>query len=137
MDNLGPNDNSRKFDNSNSSNNSLKSRTDYPRMPHEEHNEEYAAEFAPTRTAFTETERQEINPDNTGAKGREAGKTVGYIGVGLGIASLFMWSIILGPIAAVLGFYAYSQGRKASGAWAAGLGIVATLSYFVLIPFTR
>ncbi|MBU5674591.1 DUF5353 domain-containing protein [Paenibacillus brevis] len=136
MTNLDPNGHSGKFDDSNSPDNSLKSRTDYPRRAPEEHNEEYAAEFAPTRAAFTESERQDISSDN-GIKRREAGKTVGYIGVGLGIASLFMWSIILGPIAAVLGFYAYSQGRKASGAWAAGLGIVATLSYFVLIPFTR
>lgn len=148
MTNSDPNGHSEQYDDSNSSNTSLKSRTDYPRMPHKEHNEEYAeeyteeyteeyaAEFAPTRPAFAETERQESSSDS-GVNRREAGKTVGYIGVGLGIASLFVWSIILGPIAAVLGFYAYSQGRKASGAWAVGLGIVATLSYFVLIPFTR
>lgn len=136
MTNFDPNGHSSKLDDSNSSDHSFKSRTDYPRVAHEEHNEEYAAEFAPTRADFTETERQDIGSDN-GVKELEAGKTVGYIGVGLGIASLFMWSIILGPIAAVLGFYAYSQGRKTSGAWAAGLGIVATLSYFVLIPFTR
>lgn len=117
---------------------SSKHRTDYPRIAHKEHREEYAAEIAPNRTAFAETDRHEMRSDvQTRDRGREAGKSVGYIGVGLGIASLFMWSIILGPLAAVLGFYAYSQGRKTSGAWAIGLGIVATLSYFVLIPFTR
>lgn len=110
--------------------------TDYPRMPHKEHNEEYAAEFAPAQADFAERDRHEITSDE-GIRERDAGKSVGYIGVGLGIASLFLWSIILGPIAAVTGFYAYSQGRKASGAWAMGLGILATFSYFVLIPFTR
>lgn len=113
-----------------------KRRTDYPRMPHKEHNEEYAAEFAPAQADFAERDRHEIAPEH-GIREGDASKSVGYIGVGLGIASLFLWSIILGPIAAVLGFYAYSQGKRASGAWAIGLGIVATLSYFVLIPFTR
>ncbi|WP_346657628.1 hypothetical protein [Paenibacillus sp. YPG26] len=77
--------------------------------------------------------------ENTTGSSTEStsGQTAGYVGVALGIASLFIWSIILGPIAAILGFYAYSQGKRTSGAWAAGLGIIATLSYFVLIPFTR
>ena len=39
------------------------------------------------------------------------GRTVGYVGLVLGIASLFMWSVILGPIAAVVGYYAYSKGK--------------------------
>ena len=40
------------------------------------------------------------------------GRTVGYVGLVLGIASLFMWSVILGPIAAVVGYYAYSKGKE-------------------------
>lgn len=118
-----------------------KQRVDYPRKTHRE---EYAVEVAPLRTAAnreTLSERTEGNGVGTANRSQAdtagAGKTVGYVGVGLGIASLFMWSIILGPLAAVMGFYAYSQGNKTSGAWAIGLGIVSTLSYFVLIPFTR
>ncbi|WP_334071931.1 MULTISPECIES: hypothetical protein [Paenibacillus] len=120
---------------------SSKKRVDYPRKTHKE---EYAAEVAPIRTVAnreTLSERTEAGgvraADRNQAQTAGAGRTVGYVGVGLGIASLFMWSIILGPLAAVMGFYAYSQGNKTSGAWAIGLGIVATLSYFVLIPFTR
>ncbi len=116
-----------------------KKRVDYPRKTHQE---EYAAEVVPMNTvADRRIERRD--PDNTKQAERSesgtgtAGKTVGYVGVGVGIASLFMWSIILGPLAAVMGIYAYSQGQKTSGAWAIGLGVVATLSYFVLIPFTR
>lgn len=118
---------------------SSKKRVDYPRKTHQE---EYAAEVVPMSTvADRRSERRDA--DNTAHAERSetgtatAGKTVGYVGVGFGIASLFMWSIILGPLAAVMGFYAYSQGNKTSGAWAIGLGVVATLSYFVLIPFTR
>ncbi|MCK8487868.1 hypothetical protein M0651_11855 [Paenibacillus sp. MBLB2552] len=119
---------------------SSKSRTDYPRIADREHREEYAAEVTPAGTFSGNVVRSETrDADRTeradGA--RTAGRTVGYVGVGLGIASLFMWSIILGPLAAVMGFYAYSQGNKTSGAWAIGLGIVSTLSYFVLMPFTR
>ncbi|MNO45930.1 hypothetical protein D3C76_362090 [compost metagenome] len=123
---------------------SEKKRIDYPRRTHQE---EYAAEVMPLKTARTRDDREEVSrtnreilerPDAARSDVEEgtAGSTVGYIGVGLGIASLFIWSIVLGPIAAIMGFYAYSQGRKASGAWAIGLGIVATLSYFI-IPFTR
>lgn len=121
-----------------------KSRTDYPRKVDREHREEYAAEVTPAGTFSGNVVRgdrtegtRDVNRTERADGANTAGRTVGYIGVGLGIASLFMWSIILGPLAAVMGFYAYSQGNKTSGAWAIGLGIVSTLSYFVLMPFTR
>ncbi|HEY4390226.1 MAG TPA: hypothetical protein VGN02_02645 [Paenibacillus sp.] len=113
------------------------------------HKEEYASEISPTApvggASWDTTEHREIRSErndeversDTGVADSSIGRTVGYVGVGLGIASLFLWSIVLGPLAAVLGFYAYSQGAKTSGGWAIGLGIVATLSYFFLIPFTR
>lgn len=120
-------------------------RTDYPRKDHQENREEFAAEVTPAGTFGGNVIRGERSEGEAHGKKRAerggdvntAGRTVGYVGVGLGIASLFMWSIILGPLAAVMGFYAYSQGTKTSGAWAIGLGIVSTLSYFVLMPFTR
>ncbi|WMT42409.1 hypothetical protein RE628_08590 [Paenibacillus sp. D2_2] len=133
-------------------------RLDFPRKDHSEHpvntnnnsdKEEYASEISPTApvggASWDTTERREIRSESndeversdTGVADSSIGRTVGYVGVGIGIASLFLWSIVLGPLAAVLGFYAYSQGAKTSGGWAIGLGIVATLSYFFLIPFTR
>ncbi|WP_127575396.1 hypothetical protein [Paenibacillus barengoltzii] len=116
-----------------------KSRTDYPRKVNREHREEYAAEVTPAGTYSGNVIRSERSDESHDAidNNDTAGRTVGYVGVGLGIASLFFWSIILGPLAAVMGFYAYSQGNKTSGAWAIGLGLVSTLSYFVLMPFTR
>lgn len=121
-----------------------KSRTDYPRKVNREHREEYAAEVTPAGTFSGNVVRSERSEEPHDASRNEladnantAGRTVGYVGVGLGIASLFLWSIILGPLAAVMGFYAYSQGNKTSGAWAIGLGLVSTLSYFVLMPFIR
>lgn len=109
-------------------------RVDYPRRTHQE---EYSAEVAPTGTFESSRGDREADRDDTADDTGTASRTVGYVGVGLGIASLFVWSIILGPLAAVMGFYAYSQGSKTSGAWAIGLGAIATLSYFFLIPFTR
>lgn len=117
-------------------------RVDYPRK---NYREEYAAEVSParainavsTREDTVDLSRNERSGAATSDATSDAGRTVGYVGVGLGIASLFMWSIILGPLAAIMGFYAYSQGRKVSGGWAIGLGIVATISYFLMLPFTR
>ncbi|WP_425464226.1 hypothetical protein [Paenibacillus zeisoli] len=108
-------------------------RVDYPRRTHQE---EYASEVTP-QAGYTGARTVRSDDKAQSSTESTSGRTAGYVGVALGIASMFMWSIILGPIAAILGFYAYSQGKRTSGAWAAGLGIIATLSYFVLIPFTR
>ncbi|WP_047013923.1 hypothetical protein [Paenibacillus sp. IHB B 3415] len=110
-------------------------RVDYPRRDRS-HNEEYAAEISPLpvqvhSTANRDTER------TTGSEKESDERTIGFIGLGFGVVSLFIWSIIMGPIAAVLGYYAYARGQKTAGAWSMGLGIVSTLSYFVLIPFAR
>lgn len=104
-----------------------RNRIDFPRK---DHREEYAAEVAPPVDASA----RRVDEDKADLS---TGRTVGYVGLVLGIASLFMWSVILGPIAAVVGYYAYSKGSKTTGAWSIGLGILATLSYFILIPFSR
>ncbi|OMF06510.1 hypothetical protein BK129_12665 [Paenibacillus amylolyticus] len=112
-------------------------RVDYPRKAHRE---EYGAELAPPTVVRTGgTERAEPVPEKHEADRvmESTGKVAGYMGLAFGIASLFMWSIVLGPAAAVLGYYAYVNGRKTAGAWSIGLGVVATLSYFFMIPFAR
>ncbi|WP_397331433.1 hypothetical protein [Paenibacillus illinoisensis] len=112
-------------------------RVDYPRR---EHREEYGAEVAPPASARTErTEPAAAVPEKHEADRvmESTGKVSGYIGLACGIASLFMWSIVLGPAAAVLGYYAYVNGRKTAGAWSIGLGALATISYFFMIPFAR
>nr|WP_235431635.1 hypothetical protein [Paenibacillus sp. VT-400] len=112
-------------------------RVDYPRKAHRE---EYGAEVAPPTVVRTGgTKRAEPVPEKHEADRvmESTGKVAGYMGLAFGIASLFMWSIVLGPAAAVLGYYAYVNGRKTAGAWSIGLGVVATLSYFFMIPFAR
>lgn len=115
-----------------------RSRVDYPRRDRS-HNEEYAAELSPLPSQLQSTVvgRSDEAQRTTGGVSEGEDRRVGYIGLGFGVVSLFIWSIILGPIAAVLGYYAYVRGQKSAGAWSMGLGIVSTLSYFILIPFAR
>lgn len=110
-------------------------RVDYPRRDRE-HHEEYAAEVNPAPMQVRETPRT-VSETSENEEEYGGSQTMGYIGLAMGIASLFIWSIILGPIAVVVGYYAYAKEQKTLGAWAMGLGIVATLSYFVMIPFAR
>jgi hypothetical protein len=113
----------------------LYKRADYPRLTHN-HKEEYAAEVAPTPIHARNVSTQNKDVDAEEMDDR-TGQLAGYVGLALGVLSLFMWSIVLGPIAAIVGYYAYSQGKKATGGWSMGLGILATLSYFFLGPFGR
>ncbi|WP_438351651.1 hypothetical protein ACP8HI_14040 [Paenibacillus sp. FA6] len=113
----------------------LYKRADYPRMTHN-HKEEYAAEMTSTPARIHDDKIQNKDSDVEEMDDR-TGKVAGYVGLALGVVSLFMWSIVLGPISVLIGYYAYSQGRKGTGAWSMGLGILATLSYFFLIPFGR
>lgn len=121
-------------------------RVDYPRIEREQHREEYAAEVAPIPvTSRPEPQRSQEAQDqqragagsSAGSKTASGSKTAGYIGLGLGIASLFMFSLLLGPAAAVIGFYAYSQGQKTLGAWSIGLGLLSAVSQLLMIPFAR
>ncbi|WP_151735869.1 hypothetical protein [Paenibacillus tengchongensis] len=107
-------------------------RVDYPRRDKTQ-SEEYAAEISPLPASVDRNDL--ITMEDAGA-GSDS-KSLGYIGLGFGLVSLFIWSIILGPIAAIIGYYAFSKGQKTAGAWAMGLGLVSALSYFVLIPFAQ
>ncbi|MFF2909672.1 hypothetical protein [Paenibacillus sp. NPDC057934] len=111
-------------------------RVDYPRQERE-HREEYAAEVSPIPASLRNATVKDRTDDDE-MEGTDSGSRVmGYTGLAFGIASLFIWSIVLGPAAAVIGYFAYARGQKTTGAWAIGLGIVAALSYFVMTPFAR
>lgn len=107
-------------------------RVDYPRrtLTHEE----YAAEFDTIRGQKMQEQRSSQSAADSSA---DSGRIVGVIGIVLGVLALFMWTIVLGPVSAVLGYFAYSQGKRTLGAWGLALGVIATLSYFILIPFVR
>lgn len=132
----------------------LPRRVDYPRKDTRSM-EEYAAEVAPPRSAYpafgnrTDKDARAADPINASAEVREDeevhafsgvharsdDRSLGYLALVLGIMSLFLWPIVLGPAAAIIGFVSYGKGQKTAGAWAIGLGIISALSYFIMIPF--
>lgn len=111
-------------------------RVDYPRRDRE-HSEEYAAEVSPVPIRVRDSSTGTRNRTEESEEVSAGSHVMGYIGLALGIASLFIWSIVLGPIAAIIGYYVYLKDQKTLGAWAMGLGIVSALSFFVMIPFAR
>ncbi|GAA3403841.1 hypothetical protein ACFFNY_02985 [Paenibacillus hodogayensis] len=68
----------------------------------------------------------------TAAKG---GQTVGWIGLVLAIASMFIYPVLLGLAALVMGVVAFIQGSRGVGAWSAAIGAISLLAYFFLVPY--
>ncbi|TLS50362.1 hypothetical protein FE782_20255 [Paenibacillus antri] len=68
------------------------------------------------------------------AKPFDAGKTIGWVGIFLAIASFFVLGSILGPAAIVVGFMAFAKGRKKLGIWSMGLGIISFVIFLALLP---
>ncbi|GAK39660.1 hypothetical protein PUW24_26410 [Paenibacillus urinalis] len=107
-------------------------RIDFPRKEHHDHQEEYAAEISPSvRVDSTgETSRARERDEDT------TSKRIGYLALAVSIVSLFLWSYVVGVIGIVLGYYAFSKGRRTAGGWAMGIGIAALVSYAFLVMFT-
>lgn len=60
---------------------------------------------------------------------------LGWIGLAVAVASLFIWPAILGTIAAIIGVIAYIRGSKAMGAWTVVIGLVSLIAFFFLVPY--
>lgn len=96
--------------------------------------EEYAAEIAAPDTGLSRLRDMDIERSDAadGERDREdAGTTLGWTAFILAIASLFLWPVLLGPTSAILGFFAYSRGRRALGSWAIAIGLIAFISAFL------
>ncbi|RKN86941.1 hypothetical protein [Paenibacillus ginsengarvi] len=65
----------------------------------------------------------------------KGGQTVGWIGLVLAIASMFIYPGVMGTAAIILGVIAYMQGSRALGTWSAVLGGIALIAYYVLVPY--
>lgn len=65
---------------------------------------------------------------------RSAGRATGWAGLVLAILSWFVWPVLLGATAAVVGFLAFRQGARGLGVWSITLGLIAVAAYLVLIP---
>lgn len=99
------------------------------RQNHNREQEEFAAELAPDNSARRELTNTDRAEDNNEAA---AGVSIGWVALVFAIASLFFWPVILGPTAAILGLFAYWQGKRTMGAWAIGIGAAAFLLSFFM-----
>ena len=88
------------------------------------------AEISDRSTDASEGEAASIVRDSQA----EAGRSLGMFALGMAIASLFVWPLLLGLSAAALGLYSYTQGARALGIWSVTIGLLAAASYLVFIP---
>jgi hypothetical protein len=83
-----------------------------------------------------EPERQEMRrvQKQVLASQAGAGRSLGMFSLIMAIASLFVWPLLLGLTAAVLGYSAYRQGARGLGVWSMTIGLLAAAAYVVFIP---
>ncbi|MBD2861765.1 hypothetical protein [Paenibacillus oceani] len=122
---------------------------EYYEKPDGQFDEEYGAELTPPAAPLFVNNRVRADqgdvPDHPepnrdlhaeeGAGVETGGATIGWIGLVLAIASLFIYPAILGTGGIVLGIIAYVQGSRALGAWSVIIGGIALLSFVVLVPY--
>lgn len=97
-------------------------------------NEEMGADFAygmPLNRAEAGRSRAS---DGEGAETKTTGYSLGWVSLVFAIASWFVWPVLMGATAAVLGYLAYRQGAKGLGTWAMVIGLVALMLQLVIVP---
>jgi hypothetical protein len=98
--------------------------------------EEYAAEIAPHPSNLEKSYRQtEVMDSEKPAQAISRSRGIGYTAILLALVSLFAWPAFLGPIASVLGYFAYKGGSKALGAWSIILGLISLTAYVLWLPY--
>ncbi|QYR20118.1 DUF4190 domain-containing protein [Paenibacillus sp. sptzw28] len=97
------------------------------------YNAEMAAEIAPPTAAGRQDRSRRLRNDAV-QETRSAGVATGWSALVLAVMSWFIWPVLLGVSAAVVGYIAFRQGARVLGIWSITLGLIAMLSYLVLIP---
>ncbi|WP_169081950.1 DUF4190 domain-containing protein [Paenibacillus sp. PL91] len=99
-------------------------------------NEEMAADFAVSNPAVHTERREDRYVERTErADARTGGYALGWVSLVFAIASWFIWPILMGATAAVLGFIAYRQGARGLGGWAMAIGLIALALNLIIVPF--
>lgn len=102
-------------------------------------NEEMGADFAYGMPA-TPVVHDRAGHDRAGEEPTQAaatessGTAVGWAALVLAIASWFVWPVLMGATATVLGFIAYRQGAKGLGAWSMAVGLAALALNLIIVP---
>ncbi|MFB7141885.1 permease [Gottfriedia sp. NPDC056225] len=93
-----------------------------------DHNEEYSAEFYPTRDVFY--------TDTTSDKSHATGIVIGYVALFFSLFSLFLMPVLFGIIGIAIGIYSVTKGHSTLGYTAIGFGlfsVIVTIFYNLLI----
>lgn len=99
-------------------------------------NEEMAADFAISNPAVHAERREERHVERAErTKAQSGGYALGWVSLVFAIASWFIWPVLLGATAAVLGFIAYRQGARGLGGWSMAIGIIAIAINLIIVPF--
>jgi hypothetical protein len=100
------------------------------------YNEEMAADFAVGRPVVDADRREDRYVERAEREDTDTGgRALGWISLVFALASWFIWPVLLGATAAVLGFIAYRQGARALGVWSMAIGIIALALNLIIVPF--
>ncbi|MDQ8736686.1 DUF4190 domain-containing protein [Paenibacillus sp. LHD-38] len=99
-------------------------------------NEEMAADFA-VSGPVVHTERREDRYVEKSERSdtRSGGFALGWVALVFAIASWFIWPVLIGATATVLGFMAYRQGARGLGGWSMAIGLIALALNLIIVPF--
>ncbi|MDQ6421096.1 DUF4190 domain-containing protein [Paenibacillus sp. LHD-117] len=97
-------------------------------------NEEMGADFAYGMPAAAD-HRPASGMAAMDADTESSGTALGWVALVFAIASWFIWPVLIGATAAVLGFIAYRRGARGLGGWAMGIGLVALALNLIIVPF--
>jgi len=106
-----------------------------PHMPN--FNEEMGADFAyglPTAPVQPAATRHDVRDVESEVNKQTASYPLGWVALIFAIASWFVWPMLLGATAAVLGYMAYRRGARGLGGWAIAIGLVAVALNLVIVP---
>jgi hypothetical protein len=91
--------------------------------------EEFAEEvMVPSETLSETNSERSRNPAELSRS-----KRLGYAALILALLSMFIWPVILGPAAIILGFIAFRGGNRGVGTWSIALGLLSFAAYLLLI----
>lgn len=99
-------------------------------------NEEMGAELTYGAAPITHTERDEdrFNGAIERSDADSSSRTLGWVSLAFAIASWFIWPVLLGAAAVVMGVMAFRQGARGLGGWAITIGIIAIAINLIIVP---
>jgi hypothetical protein len=97
-------------------------------------NEEMGADFAVNDAGIFGGEIVEDKAES-GTKEEDRGYALGWVALVFAGASWFIWPVLLGATAAVLGFIAYKEGARGLGGWSMAIGLFALVLNLIIVPF--